>query len=178
MSIYDVIQSAESGGNLTAYNPVNTSSGHAMGLYQITTGTWNDFAPKAGIDLSQYPNANAAPADVQQAVASQIPLSRWAPSTVASVLQAYPGLDTSQTVGALAGGAAGGAASGTSPSTSLGAASPLGGSTSWVDFFIRVATVVVGIAVLIVGLSSLNSGRTVINTVATGTRKLATVAAT
>lgn len=104
MSIFDVIAGKESSGGKNLYNPVGTSSGHAEGWYGITTGTWNDFAPKAGVNLSQYPDPNSAPQPVQQQVAGQIPLSRWAPSTVSAVHAAYPGItDDSKTVGALAG---------------------------------------------------------------------------
>lgn len=101
MSIYDVIAGAESSFGRNVNGPV-TSSGQAQGAYQITTGTWSDFAAKAGISTVQYPTPNSAPLDVQTQVADQIPLNRWAPSTVAAVQQQYPGVDTSQTVGQLA----------------------------------------------------------------------------
>ena len=78
-----------------------TSSGQAQGNAQITTGTWTDFAPKAGIDLKQYPTPDSAPRNVQIAVANQIPLNRWASSTVNAVLAKYPGIDTSQPLGVI-----------------------------------------------------------------------------
>ncbi len=102
MSIYDIIGQQESSGGLNTYNPTSTSSGNAMGFYQITTGTWNDFAPQAGVSLDQFPNPNSAPLDVQTQVANQIPLSRWAGSTVSAVQQQFPGIDTSQPLGVLA----------------------------------------------------------------------------
>lgn len=102
-SLYDIIAQAESGGNPYAVNPLGTSSGNAQGLYQITTGTWQDFAPGAGVDLSQYPTALSAPASVQQQVASTIPLSRWASSTVAAVENAFGGnVPTNETLGQIA----------------------------------------------------------------------------
>lgn len=104
MSIFDVIARQESSGGKNLYNPTATSSGHAEGWYGITTGTWQDFAPKAGVSLAQYPDPNSAPQSIQQQVAGQIPLSRWAPGTVSAVHSAYPGItDDSQTVGALSG---------------------------------------------------------------------------
>jgi hypothetical protein len=106
VSIFDTIANAESGNRNIANTTAGTSSGQAQGFYQITTGTWTDFAPKAGISLAQYPNPMTAadgspvPQSVQQQVASQIPLNRWASSTVAAVQAQYGGgLDTSQTVG-------------------------------------------------------------------------------
>jgi hypothetical protein len=59
-----------------------TSSGQAQGFLQITTGTWADFAPKAGVDLSKYPNPLKAPYAVQAQVAANIPMNRWAPETL------------------------------------------------------------------------------------------------
>lgn len=102
-SIFDIIAGNESGGSanpLTVVNPQNTSSGHATGLFQITTGTWAQYAPQAGVTTPQ----GEASAAEQAQVASVIPLNRWAPSTVAAVQAQYPGIDTSQPVGALAGG--------------------------------------------------------------------------
>jgi hypothetical protein len=102
-SIFDIIAGQESGGSanpLTVVNPTNTSSGHATGLFQITTGTWAQYAPIAGVTTPQ----GQASAVEQAQVASVIPLNRWAPSTVAAVQAQYPGIDTSQPVGALANG--------------------------------------------------------------------------
>jgi hypothetical protein len=53
----------------------------SQGYFQINTPTWRDFAPKAGVDLSRYPNAMSAPRDIQEKVASTIPLSRFGPRT-------------------------------------------------------------------------------------------------
>ena len=97
----DIVLNAESGNRNVANVNATTSSGQAQGYPQITTGTWTDFAPKAGVDLKQYPTPMDAPRDVQLKVASMIPLNRWAPSTVNAVLAKYPGIDTSQTLGAI-----------------------------------------------------------------------------
>lgn len=68
-------------------NPTATSSGRAEGHYQITTGTWKDFAPKAGVSLAEYPTAISAPKSVQAQVAKTIPLRRWDPNTIRYLAQ-------------------------------------------------------------------------------------------
>ncbi len=114
-SLYDIIAAAESSGGSNIYGPV-TSSGQALGAYQITTGTWNDFAPGAGVSLAQYPNAATAPLSVQTQVASTIPLARWAASTVAAVEQAFGGnINPQETLGQIA--------------TELGQSTPSGGAS-------------------------------------------------
>ena len=97
----DIVLNAESGDRNIPNVHQTTSSGQAQGNAQITTGTWTDFAPKAGIDLKQYPTPDSAPRDVQIKVASVIPLNRWASSTVNAVLAKYPGIDTSQPLGVI-----------------------------------------------------------------------------
>jgi len=108
----DIVINAESGNRNVNNTTQGTSSGQAQGFAQITTGTWSDFAPKAGVDLKMYPTPDSAPRDVQIAVANTIPLNRWAPSTVNAVLAKYPGIDTSQTLGAIQSAALGGASGG------------------------------------------------------------------
>lgn len=104
---YGILFKNESGGKGNAVN-VNkdgsapTSSGYPRSYFQITDGTWKQFAPVAGINVQQYPNAGAAPFDIQKQVADQIPVNRWAPTTVASLVQKYPGLNTSMTLGQVA----------------------------------------------------------------------------
>src|SRR5215831_16342357 len=75
---------SESGGraDLIHYpnNPTWGGSGggsSASGLYGYTTGTWQAYAPKAGVDINQYPYAYLAPADIQTKVASITPISNW-----------------------------------------------------------------------------------------------------
>ena len=81
-----IIAQAESGNrNIPADPGITTDSGQPQGYYQITTGTWKDFAPKAGVDLAKSPIPLLADKDVQGRVASIIPLNRWAPSTVQAV---------------------------------------------------------------------------------------------
>lgn len=77
----DLIQ-FESGGRNIPNTTQGTSSGQAQGYMQITTGTWREFAPQAGVDLAKYPNAMSAPYGVQYAVAQNIPLNRWDPKTL------------------------------------------------------------------------------------------------
>jgi uncharacterized protein (TIGR02594 family) len=67
----DIIEYAESKGK----NVPNYKFGPgftAQGYYQITNPTWRDHARAAGVDLSRYPTAMAAPKDVQRAVAADI----------------------------------------------------------------------------------------------------------
>ncbi|HXI49015.1 MAG TPA: hypothetical protein VNH39_10535 [Steroidobacteraceae bacterium] len=57
-----------------------TSSGvrsSATGAYGFLDGTWREFAPKAGVDLTQYPRAYMAPPEVQDKVAAITPISHW-----------------------------------------------------------------------------------------------------
>ena len=80
-------------------NPAEISQGH----FQINTPTWHDFAGQAGVDVNQYPTAMSAPRDVQARVASVIPFSRFGPRTQTLMRSRFGPLDTSQTVGTLAG---------------------------------------------------------------------------
>jgi hypothetical protein len=97
----DIVLQRESGDRNINNTTQGTSSGQAQGNAQITTGTWNDFAPKAGIDLKMYPTPDSAPRNIQIQVANTIPLNRWASSTVNAVLAKYPGIDTSQPLGVI-----------------------------------------------------------------------------
>jgi len=106
----DIILQAESGNRNINNTTQGTSSGQAQGYGQITTGTWNDFAPKAGVDLQKYPTPDSAPRDVQISVMNTIPLNRWASSTVNKVLAKYPGIDTSKPLGEIQSAALGGSA--------------------------------------------------------------------
>lgn len=57
------------------YNPSTgtvTGPSTAQGYFQITNTTWGEFAPQAGVDLGQYPNAMSAPYEVQRKVARTI----------------------------------------------------------------------------------------------------------
>jgi hypothetical protein len=124
----DIVLNAESGDRNINNTRQGTSSGQAQGNLQITTGTWNDFAPKAGIDLKQYPTPQSAPRSVQIQVGNTIPLNRWANSTVQAVLAKYPGIDTSQTLGAIQSAALAGSGGSGSPASAPAAiaAAPAG----------------------------------------------------
>ena len=122
----DIVLNAESRNQNAANTHATTSSGQAQGYPQITTGTWTDFAPKAGVDLNQYPNPMSAPRDVQIKVASMIPLNRWASSTVNAVLAKYPGIDTSQTLGQIQSQAINPSGAPTTPAGGPGAAPATG----------------------------------------------------
>lgn len=68
------------------YNPSVgrvTGPSTAQGFYQITNTTWRETAPKAGVDLDQYPTAMSAPKEVQAKVAQTLfneqGFKPWAP---------------------------------------------------------------------------------------------------
>lgn len=108
MSIQDtilgIISSVESGNQNIANTTATTSSGQAQGFYQITTGTWNQYAPQAGVSLSVYPTPLSAPQSVQASVASVIPLQQWASSTVNAVQNAFGGnLNPAQNINQISG---------------------------------------------------------------------------
>lgn len=60
----------------TGYTPQGTKSS-ASGLYGFLDSTWKTYAGQAGVDVSQYPRAYMAPADVQTKVAAITPISNW-----------------------------------------------------------------------------------------------------
>ena len=119
LSPLDIVLNAERGDRNINNIHATTSSGQAQGNAQITTGTWADFAPKAGVDLKQYPTPDSAPRDVQIKVASVIPLNRWASSTVNAVLAKYPGIDTSQPLGVIQSNAISPSGGSTTPGTTI-----------------------------------------------------------
>ena len=113
-SFMDALASIESGDKNIVSGTDKDSQGRTLaqggnaseisqGNFQIQTATWRDFAKQAGVDVNQYPNAMSAPRDVQARVASVIPFSRFGPRTQALMRSRFGPLDTSQTVGALAG---------------------------------------------------------------------------
>jgi hypothetical protein len=71
----------------------------SQGYAQINTPTWQEFAPRAGVDLKQYPNAMSAPYDVQIEVAKQIPISRFGPRTKDILHAQFGQFDDRETVG-------------------------------------------------------------------------------
>ena len=77
----------------------------SQGYFQINTPTWREFAPSVGIDVSQYPSAISAPRDVQEQVASAIPLGRFGPRTQKMLDQQFGPLSHSATIGELSGSA-------------------------------------------------------------------------
>jgi hypothetical protein len=122
--VHDVTGAAENSGREHGAGPM-TSSGRARGFYQITDGTWRDFAPKAGVDLRKYPTADDADKDTQTMVADIIPVQRWDPRTVKALQAAMPGIDITQPMGtSVAGGpaAAGNGALGPPPAHQVTAA--------------------------------------------------------
>ena len=102
-SLLGILFSVESGGrNVTQGNigDINNKTGDlAQGFFQITTGTWNDYAPLAGVDTRLYPTALQAPYPVQARVASVIPLERWGPNTINAIKTYYPEVNTKLSLG-------------------------------------------------------------------------------
>jgi hypothetical protein len=94
----------ESGGRNIPNVHQGTSSGQAQGYVQITTGTWRDFAPRAGIDLRKYPtpmkaaDGSPVPWEVQSRVAGIIPLKRWDESTIAKMRATGKPIDPNRTL--------------------------------------------------------------------------------
>jgi hypothetical protein len=92
----ELINAESSGRNVT-----NQAEG-AEGYYQITAPTWQDFAPRAGVDLTQYPSAIHAPYEIQSKVADLIPMGRWGPRTQQILAAKFGQLDPRQPMGAFA----------------------------------------------------------------------------
>ena len=94
----------ESGGRNIPNVHQGTSSGQAQGIVQITTGTWRDFAPRAGIDLRKYPtpmkaaDGSPVPWEIQSKVAGIIPLKRWDESTIAKMRATGKPIDPNRTL--------------------------------------------------------------------------------
>ena len=105
MGFLDTLADIESG-NRNIFSGVDADvSGpgtKSQGYFQITTPTWSDFAPKAGVNLSQYPNAMSAPRDVQARVAGYIPFGRFGPRTQRMMGDKYGNLDKRLLVSELA----------------------------------------------------------------------------
>jgi hypothetical protein len=85
----------ESGGQNIRQIVNGQPTGPASGYFQIEDPTWRQAAPRAGVDLTQYPTAMSAPLPVQYAVASalydQQGLAPWQAS--AGRAGQFPGAD-------------------------------------------------------------------------------------
>jgi hypothetical protein len=89
---------AESGGH---QGPgVRGDRGLATGYYQIQTPTWGDFAPRVP-GAGGYKKAEDAPANIQQAVASIIPVARFGDRTRNMLHAQFGQFDERMTVGQL-----------------------------------------------------------------------------
>lgn len=89
---------AESGGH---QGPgVRGDGGKATGYYQIQTPTWGDFAPRVP-GAAKFAKAEDAPANVQQAVASIIPVQRFGQRTKDILHGQFGQFDERMTVGQL-----------------------------------------------------------------------------
>ena len=117
----DVIAHAETGNrNIPQQiHDRNTDAGTpANGVFQFIDPTWRRQAPKAGVDIRQYPTAISAPPSVQAQVAAVTPLREWGPNTVAAVKARFPGIDVNRPPpGPYNGAAVGNAAVGSAPAT-------------------------------------------------------------
>jgi hypothetical protein len=122
VNFFDLLAQTESN-NQNIYSKVDPDvagpNSRSQGYFQINTPTWAEFAPKVGIDLNKYPNAMSAPRDVQMSVAGAIPFSRFGPRTQKIMAGQFGDLDTSKTVGALAGNTSTGSTASTTPGTTL-----------------------------------------------------------
>lgn len=90
----EALQHFESGGKNVPNVHQGTSSGQAQGFNQITTGTWRDFG-----GLKFAPDALHATKEQQDAIASTIPLKRWAPETLNYLKSQGFKLDPDKTLG-------------------------------------------------------------------------------
>lgn len=94
----DLISQYESGGRNIPnyrYDPTHT----AQGYYQITNQNWANIAPLLGIDTSVYPNAMAAPQNVQAQVANY--LLTQTPAGIANWSNYNPQLNSALTAAGL-----------------------------------------------------------------------------
>lgn len=97
----------------------NTDKGTpAQGNWQFIIPTWRRQAPKAGVDIRQYPTPMSAPRDVQARVAAVTPGTEFGPRTQAGLKAKYPGIDLSKPLGFY--GGTGGGANVPSPSATPG----------------------------------------------------------
>jgi Transglycosylase-like domain len=94
-SLLSALLANESGGRNINNTTQGTSSGQAQGYFQITTGTWDEFGGPA----TGYSNPQAAPYNVQAAIASKIPLARWDSSTLARMRATGYGINPKATLG-------------------------------------------------------------------------------
>ena len=123
----DVIAHVETGDrNIPqAIHDRNTDRGTpAQGNFQFITPTWQRQAPKAGVDIKQYPTAMSAPPSVQAQVAAVTPSREWGPNTVAAVKARFPGIDVNQPPTGVYHGANVGGAVPTTPGTTLNTPPP------------------------------------------------------
>ena len=123
----DVIAHVETGDrNIPqAIHDRNTDRGTpAQGNFQFITPTWQRQAPKAGVDIRQYPTAMSAPPSVQAQVAAVTPLREWGPNTVAAVKARFPGIDVNQPPTGVYHGSNVGGAVPTTPGTTLNTPPP------------------------------------------------------
>ena len=75
----------------------------SQGFFQIDVPTWQQFAPKVGVDTSRYPTPMSDPTgDIQKQVAAAIPFGRFGPRTQKMMTAQFGPLDKTMTVGDLA----------------------------------------------------------------------------
>ena len=101
----DALSQIESG-NRNIYSTVDHDypgqpGSRSQGYFQIDTPTWRQYAALVP-GASQYPNAMAAPKEVQAQVAALIPLQRFGGRTKRMLQERYGALDFKQPVGKLA----------------------------------------------------------------------------
>lgn len=131
----DIIARAETGDRniKQQIHDINTDRGTpAGGNFQFIDPTWTRMAPKAGVDIRQYPTAMSAPPSVQARVAAVTPINQWGPRTVAILRKYYPNIDTSKPpTGTYHGSDVGGGTVATAPGTTVNTSAASQPSPDW-----------------------------------------------
>jgi hypothetical protein len=119
----------------------------ASGYYQIVNGTWQQYAPQAGVSLAQYPTAMSAPQSVQ--------------TQVATVLYNQQGFGPWSTNAALMSAVAANGGTTTLPEGTVTAQAPSGGSSSgglltplW-ELLERGAVIMIGLVIVAIALAAM-----------------------
>lgn len=175
-SLAQLVQHFESGGDYSIINQTPTS--YTSGAYQFTNGTWQQYAPLAGVDTAIYPTAASAPPSLQdqvfQAAVQQNGLNDWTCPGCDPALTQYIANNPSVLSlpilngGTSATGLTSGTGSGTQTSPDASASSNASGCTGWISTPVACITasltelglIILGLLVLGVGLWMLGERET------------------
>lgn len=101
-SVYDHLFNIESGNrNIPSQVDPGDINQVSQGYGQINTPTWEQFAPKAGVDIKKIPRAMLADRDTQIRVTSLIPFKRYGARTQQMMQQLYGPIEPNETIGEL-----------------------------------------------------------------------------